>query len=256
LGYVNGNGASAQFNWPYGVACDAQGNVYVAELSTCVIRKITPGGDVSTFAGTGTQGYTNGPGTVAQFNAPSGVACDAQGNVYVADQGQHLIRKITPSGVVSTLAGSTTGGADDGTGTAAKFYAPYAVACDAQGNVYVSDRLNYRIRKITQAGVVTTLAGSSRGYADGAGSMAKFEDLRSIACDAQGNLFVADDGNHKIRKITPAGVVTTYAGSVNGYANGDGTVAQFNSPYAVAVDHNTVYVADYLNSRIRKIVLQ
>jgi hypothetical protein len=254
-GFVNGSAALAQFDWPYGVACDAQSNVYVAELNGNRIRKITPSGDVSTFAGTGTNGSVDGPGTVAQFSAPTGVACDANGNVYVADQGQNRIRKITPSGFVSTLAGSTLG-SNDGTGTAAKFWAPTGIACDAQGNVYVADKSNYRIRKITQAGVVTTLAGSSAGFADGNGTAAQFNGPSGVACDAQGNVYVADNENHKIRKITPTGVVTTYAGSVSGFANGDGTAAQFNAPYGIAVDHGNVFVADYLNSRIRKIILQ
>ena len=255
-GYIDGPAGTAQFHAPTGVTCDPQGNVYVVDMYNHCVRKITPDGTVSTFAGTGAQGFSNGTGTLAQFNTPSGIAMDHNGNIYVADQGQSKIRKITPSAVVSTLAGSTVGFAD-GTGSEAKFWGEYSVACDRQDNVYVADNHNSRIRKITPAGVVTTLAGSTAGSADGNASTAQFTSPMGIACDAQGNLYVADRDNNNIRKITPSGTVSTLAGSVNGYAEGSGTTAQFNQPIGVACDaQGNIYVADYLNSRIRKIVLQ
>jgi sugar lactone lactonase YvrE len=252
FGSTDGVATAAQFYYPYGVAVDAAGSVYVADTSNHRIRKITPAGAVSTLAGS-TQGFASGVGAAAQFNSPYGVAVDAAGNVYVADNSNHRIRKISPTGVVSTLAGSTSGYAD-GTGTVAQFNFPSGVAVDAAGNVYVADTSNHRIRKITSAGAVTTLAGSTSGYADGTGTVAQFNTPRGVAVDAAGNVYVADTVNHRIRKITPAGAVTTLAGSTSGYADGTGTVAQFNSPYGVAVDAaGNVYVADTSNRRIRKI---
>jgi len=149
-GFADGTGTTAKFSWPYGVAVDSAGNVYVADRSNERIRKITPSGVVSTLAGSGNWGFADGTGTAARFNYPTGVAVDSAGNVYVADEWNHRIRKITPSGVVSTLAGSGTWGSADGTGTAAKFRSPRGVAVDSAGNVYVADSDNHRIRKITQ----------------------------------------------------------------------------------------------------------
>jgi len=253
LGTADGTGTAAQFNNPAGVAVDVSGNVYVADRNSHLIRKTSPVGVVTTFAGS-SQGYVDGTGTAAQFNYPQSVAVDASGNVYVADIFNHKIRKISPAGVVSTLAGST-GGYADGTGTAAKFYYPQGVAVDVSGNVYVADYYNHKIRKISPAGVVSTLAGSSIGYTDGTGTVAQFKYPTGVAVDnASGNVYVADTSNQKIRKITPAGVVSTLAGSTSGYADGTGTAALFNSPYSVAVDMSgNVYVADTYNQKIRKI---
>jgi len=251
-GYADGTGTAAKFNNPRGVAVDASGNVYVADEDNNKIRKITPAGDVSTLAG-GDEGYADGIGTAAQFKWPKGVAVDVSGNVYVADEGNHKIRKITPAGDVSTLAGSTSGYAD-GAGTAAQFKYPNGVALDALGNVYVADYDNNKIRKITPAGDVSTLAGSTSGSADGAGTAAQFNAPTGVAVDALGNVYVADKNNHKIRKITPAGDVSTMAGSTSGSADGTGTAAQFNAPTGVALDASgNVYVADYDNNKIRKI---
>ncbi len=252
-GYADGTGAAAQFNSPWGLSVDSQGNVFVADTSNHRIRKITPAGDVSTLAG-GSQGYADGAGAAASFSTPTGVGVDAQGNVYVADNWNDKIRKVTPAGDVSTLAGSTSGYAD-GTGTAAKFTLPQGVSVDAAGNVYVADSWNNRIRKITPAGEVTTVAGSSSGFADGTGAAARFWSPQSVSVDAQGNIFVADYGNQKIRVITPGGEVTTLAGSNSGFADGAATSAQFTYPTGVAVDaQGNVYVADTQNHKIRKIV--
>ena len=252
-GFTDGTGTSAKFYNPTRVAVDGAGNVYVADLSNHRIRKITTSGVVSTLAGSGTSGYTDGTGTSAQFNSPTGVAVDGAGNVYVADQGNHRIRKITTSGVVSTLAGSTYG-YTDGTGTSAKFYNPFGVAVDGAGNVYVADQGNHRIRKITESGVVSTLAGSTYGYTDGTGTSAKFAYPFGVAVDGAGNVYVADYNNQRIRKITASGVVSTLAGSTYGYRDGTGTSAQFAYPFGVAVDGaGNVYVADESNHRIRKI---
>ncbi|GGF24325.1 T9SS type A sorting domain-containing protein [Flavobacterium limi] len=255
-GSIDAAGTAASFYYPTGVALDASDNVYVADQSNHTIRKITPAGAVSTFAGSGNTGNTNATGTAASFNRPAGIAVDASGNVYVADQGNHKIRKITSAGVVSTFAGSGSQGSIDATGTAASFYHPTGVALDASGNLYVADQFNHRIRKITPAGVVSTLAGSGTdGNTDATGTAASFSYPIGVAVDASGNVYVGDQNNNKVRKITPAGVVSTLAGSgVAGNIDAVGLAASFNYPSGVAVDASgNVYVADYSNNKIRKI---
>jgi sugar lactone lactonase YvrE len=267
-GYLDSTAGQAQFNEPAGVVMDTQGNFFVTDQNNSRIQKITPGGLVSTLAGNGTGGtggFADGNRMAAQFFFPLGIACDTLGNIYVADEDNDRIRKVTPSGMVSTLAGSTNstgfGGYADGNGTAALFLAPCGVALDAQGNIYVADYINNRIRKITPSNDVSTLAGSgASAYADGNGLAAAFNGPRGIATDAQGNMYVADQANQRIRKITSSGVVSTLAGSgtgYGGYADGNATTAQFNFPTGVAVDmKGNVYVADYVNNRIRKITVQ
>ena len=252
-GYLNGTGTGAQFSNPYGVAVDASGNVYVADYNNNRIRKVTRLGVVTTLAGS-TQGNLDGTGALAQFNNPAGVAVDASGNVYVADMLNSRIRKVTSDGVVTTLAGSTDGFAN-GTGTGAKFYYPTGVAVDASGNVYVADIGNARIRKVTALGVVTTFAGSSYGYLDGTGTGAKFAGPSGVAVDASGNVYVGDQYNRRVRKVTAEGVVTTLAGSgAYGSANGTGVEASFNGLFGVAVDASgNVYVADAGNALIRQV---
>jgi len=199
-GHHDATGTEAQFNQPIDVAVDSSGNVYVADTSN--IRKITPEGVVSTFAGDGRSGYKDATGTSAQFSIPTGVAVDSSGNVYVGDSYNQRIRKITPAGVVTTLAGSGTDGHHDAAGTEAQFNYPEGVAVDSSGNVYVADTGNHRIRKITSAGKVTTLAGSgTAGFADGAAATAQFNEPTGVAVDSSGNLYVADFWNNRIRKI-------------------------------------------------------
>jgi sugar lactone lactonase YvrE len=199
--WADGLGGAARFNGPIGVAVDVAGNVYVADADNNRIRKITPGGTVSTLAGQASIGWVDDTGVLAKFTGPTGVAVDAAGTVYVADAGNERIRKITPGGAVTTLAGDGTNGYVDGTGATAQFSQPYGVAVDAAGNVYVADRDNFVIRKITPAGVVTTLVGTNDGYLDGVGIAARFTSPNGVAVDAAGNLYVADTTNNRIRKI-------------------------------------------------------
>ena len=212
-------------------------------------------GIVTTLAGSGVQGFANGTGTDAQFQWSYGLAVDSSKNVYVADGSNYRIRKITSSGVVSTFAGSGTEGTANGTGTGAQFSYTEGVAVDTSGTVYVADSSNNLIRKITSAGVVTTLAGSTQGSADGTGAGAQFYEPSDIVVDASGNLYVTDAENHRIRKVTQAGVVTTFAGSgAIGSADGTGTSAQFVYPESIAIDSTgNLFVADMFGNTIRKI---
>ena len=217
-------------------------------------------GVVMTLAGTaGSNGSTDATGSAARFYVPYGIAVDSPGNVYVADFYNNTIRKITAAGVVTTLAGTAgSNGSTDATGSAARFYVPRGVAVDSSGNVYVADTNNSTIRKITAAGVVTTLAGlaGSNGSTDATGSAARFYNPFGVAVDSSGNVYVADFSNFTIRKITAVGVVTTLAGSAGttGSADGTGSAAGFNIPLGVALDSSgNVYVGDSGNFTIRKI---
>jgi len=178
--------------------------VLISLLASCKISE-SMAWVISTFAGTGSAGHAEGIGSTALFNSPYGVAVDSRGNVYVADNGNHRIRKITPAGVVSTFAGTGSAGHADGTGTEAQFNLPFGVAVDSSDNVFVADIDNNRIRKITPTGVVSTLAGTGTpGHADGASNTAQFYSPTGVAMDSSGNVYVADFRNHRIRKITPA----------------------------------------------------
>ena len=259
-GNANGTGTAASFFLPTGIAVDNSGNVYVADSYNNLIRKITAAGVVTTLAGNDSLGAVNGADTTASFDNPTGVAVDAFGNVYVADWGNSLIRKITAAGIVTTLAGSGSAGYANGSDTLASFNKPKGIAVDVQGNLYVSDWGNSLIRKVTSAGVVSTLAGSycnpqCGGFANGTGSAAVFNSPVGMTVDASGNVYVADKLNNLIRKITPAGVVTTFAGSgEQGAENGTAAAASFNFPSGVAIDpFGNVYVADTYNNQIRKI---
>jgi sugar lactone lactonase YvrE len=256
---VNGTGIAAGFYTPYGITSDAAGNLFVGEYSNQAIRKITPAAVVTTLAGNGTAGNQNGTGTAATFNQPVGLGVDASGNVFIADYINHLIRKITPAGVVTTFAGSGSAALTDGTGTAAAFNGPIALAFDAGGNLIVADYLNHAVRKITPAGVVSTIAGNgTAGYVDATGAAARFNRPAGLAVDATNNIFICDAQNNRIRKITSAGVVSTLAGSGNAaYADGTGTAAEFNYPIGLCADfaNSTLYIADIFNNRIRKLII-
>jgi sugar lactone lactonase YvrE len=260
-GLTNGTGSEAAFNVPTGLAVDAAGNLYVVDQMNCAIRKVTPAGVVTTFAGLGDGdcGGDDGTGTDASFFWPGAIAVDSGGTFYVAETGNNSIRKITSAGVVTTFAGLPgTGGSTDGTGTAARFAGPRGIAVDAAGNVYVGDAFNHTIRKITPAGVVTTLAGSpgAAGAVDATGSDARFRQPSGVAVDGAGNVYVTDTNNNTIRRVTPAGVVTTIAGlaQTGGSTDGTGSAARFNTPRGIVIDNTgMLFVADTNNSKIRQL---
>lgn len=256
VGSADGNGIAASFNLPTVVTIDSFGNIFVVDRSNHKIRKITPNGEVTTFAGSGFSGSADGVGTAASFRFPDGAVFDSQNNLFISDQSNHKIRKITPDGTVTTFAGSGTIGSADGIGTAAGFYYPAGMAVDAADNLYVADYGNNKIRKITPIGTVSTFAGTGvAGSADGNVSVAQFNGATGVCVDPFGNFFVADYYNNKIRKIDTSGEVSTFAGNGSiGSADGIGNAASFHYPAIVAVDAaNNLLVTDEENNKIRKI---
>ncbi len=211
---------------------------------------------VSTLAGDGSGAFRNGAGSQAQFYNPGGIVVGPSGIVYVGDANTHRVRAITSAGFVSTFAGSGFANSGDGTGTSASFNGPRGMAFDSAGNLFVADLSNHRIRRITTAGVVTTFAGSSAGFADGTGTAAQFNQPTDIAIDGSNNLYITDSFNNRIRKITPSGTVSTIAGnsSIFGAIDGEGTAARFNAPRGIAIDSNgNLYIGDSSHNRIRKV---
>ncbi|MEO0037041.1 MAG: Virginiamycin lyase [Bacteroidota bacterium] len=254
--FLDGPGLQAYFKGITGVCTDPQGTIYVADSGNNRIRKVEATGNhmVSTIAGSGVEGFADGVGTNAMFGAPNAICIDNQGNLYVTDFWNYKIRKITPAGVVTTVAGTTPGFADGSVATA-KFGYLEGICIDSDGNLFVADGSNNRIRKISPAGIVSTVAGSTGGYQDGVGTSAQFDYPAGICIDSSNNLFVAEFfGGGKIRKIDTLGMVTTIAGSTWGYADGQGTAAQFSYPRSICVDNlGNLFVADTDNNRIRKI---
>lgn len=259
-GGIDGIGLSARFDSPFGLTMDGTGNLFACDQGNSTIRLVTPEGVVSTFAGTaGANGSTNGTGSVARFFGPFGIARRIGGDFFVADTFNYTIRRITPSAAVTTFAGTAGSlGTTDGTGAAARFSEPAGIAVLNDGTVFVSDKFSATIRKITSAGVVSTFAGAPNqfGTTNGVGNAARFGSPRDIVVDSSGNLFVADQPNHTIWRITPDGTVSTFAGSagVAGSTDGTGTAARFRDPIGLAIDsEDNLYVADYGNRSVRKI---
>ena len=251
-GYADGIGTAAQFNSPRHICIDTNGNLFVTDWSNHKIRKITPAGVVTTFAGS-TIGFQNGIGTNAKFNYPVGICIDSDNNLYVADSDNQRIRKITPSGLVTTIAGGTYGIAD-GVGSAAQFKWPEILCLDTQNNLIVGDAASGRIRKITPDGTVTTIAGTNYGNLDGPAAQAKFGSISGMCVDSDNNIYVSTSYDN-IRKLDTLGNVTTLAGSttgVSGIVDGVGTQALFTSPAGICIFNGTMYMVEDIG-RIRKI---
>jgi sugar lactone lactonase YvrE len=257
-GLEDGAGHSARFNWPTGVVSDLNGNRFVADYGNHVIRKIDRFGIVTTFAGRGSAGFADGIGRMAKFNGPNAIAIDRSGTLFVADADNFRIRKITPAGTVTTLAGSGHKGNNEGPALQAEFIYPTGLAIDRSGALFVADRGAHRIKRIRTDGIVMIVAGTGEpGTKGGTAVLATFHDPISVAVDEVDNVYVADSGSHTIRRIDAAGVVTTVAGSgLPGYRDGLREQAQFSRPTGVALDQEgNLVVSDSKNHRIRKIKL-
>lgn len=266
-GFVNGYGSAVRFNVPAGVAVDTMGNIYVADAQNNAIRKIAQSGIVSTLAGDTVAGFLDGAASVALFNMPYGVCADDSGNVYVADTYNNRIRKISAkTGMVTTVAGNDSAGYRNGAGSTALFNLPLGVAIDSAYNLYVTDYGNNVIRKISAAGIVTTLAGNDTiGYRNGLDSTAEFYGVAGIALDKKANVYVTEYKNNSVREIS-GGIVTTIAGydtlgadtfnasTAPGYVNGYHDTTRFDSPIGIAVDDTgNVFISDEYNNVIREV---
>ncbi|MEP6962980.1 MAG: IPT/TIG domain-containing protein [Acidobacteriota bacterium] len=262
-----GDGAAAkdaQLNFPMAIARSSSGTLYIADTFNQRVRTIQSDGIIRTIAGTGTRGVS-ADGTAASgalLNSPYGVAVDAAGNVYIADSINHQIRKIASNGNISRIAGTGVqgSGGDGGNAVDALLALPGSLALDPAGNIYVADTFNHKIRKITTDGKISTYAGTGEPNFNGDGGPATSAALfypQSIALDSAGNLYIADTYNHRIRKVSSAGIMSTYAGSLGaGFRgdNGPATSASLNYPRGVAVDASgNVFIADSMNSRIRMV---
>ena len=255
FGQADGPIASATFANLGRITIDSSSNIYV--IDGYKVRKISAAGVVSTLAGS-SEGYVNATGTSARFSTMNGIGVDSTGNVFISDRDNHAIRKITPTGVVTTLAGSPVAydpGYVNGTGTAARFDSPYGMALDASNNIFVADSNNGAIRKITPSGVVTVFSGTGPPGGAGVGPAGSYQYPFDVDFDPSGNLFIADSYNNRVDKLTPAAVMTVYAGAYNRYGliDGTSTYASFQSPCGVSVDSNSsVLVADGTTSRIHR----
>ena len=259
-----GKATLARLAHPYGVAVDGKGNVFIADTSNARLRKVSPGGRITTIAGNGAVCCSTGDGgaaTAAVLSFPNAVAVDGKGNVYIADNLDHRVRKVTSGGRITTLAGTGTSGdsGDGGKATSARLNYPFGVAVDRKGRVYISDSLSSRVRMVSPAGKITTIAGTGKAGFSGDGGQATSAQLASpqgLAVDRQGNLFIGDEANQRIRKVN-RGIITTVAGmGPHGYY-GDGsaaTSALLFSPWGVAVDGTgNLFIADTNNHRVRRV---
>jgi trimeric autotransporter adhesin len=257
-----GPAASAQLNTPQGVAVDGAGNLYIADANNNRVRKVSPVGIISTVAGDGTLGYSGdgGPATSAQLSGPAGVATDGAGNLYIADQFNNRIREVSPSGIITTVAGSGAKGfsGDGGPATSAALNFPAGVTADGAGNLYIGDTYNQRVRRVSPAGIITSVAGTGAVGYSGDGGLATSARLNlpeGVAVDSAGNLYIADSANSRVRKVNPAGIITAVAGNGTYGYSGDGglaTTAGLYLPFDVAVDSaGNLYIADLKNYRVR-----
>jgi ribosomal protein S11 len=265
-GYSGDGGAAtaAAMGLPYGVAVDTAGNVYSAEYNNYIIRKVSVSGIITTYAGTGSTGYSGdgGPATAARMASPSCVAADRAGNVYFGELNGDRIRKVNPSGIISTYAGTGSPGfsGDSSAATSAQLDAPNGIAVDSSGNLYIADIHNARIRMVTPAGIIYTIAGTGTVGYSGDGGPATAAQLRQptgVAADNRGNIFVSDGSDYRIRKINSSGIISTVAGTGSSGFSGDGgpaTAATLFYPYSLSTDTSgNIYIADQGNNRIRKI---
>ena len=257
-----GTAINEKINKPAGVSVDASGNIYIADTGNHRIRKVDAGGIITTVAGTGSGGYS-GEGTAIneKINKPGGVSVDESGNIYIADTENHRIRKVDAGGIITTVAGngSTTYCCDGGPATSASINEPAGVSVDADGNIYIADTENHRIRKVDADGIISTVAGTgSAGYSgEGTAINKKIKEPKGVSVDADGNIYIADTENHRIRKVDADGIITTVAGTGSrGYSGDDGqaTEGKINKPAGVSVDESgNIYIADTENHRIRKV---
>jgi|SRR5450432_2513052 len=258
-GNVNGTGTVASFSSPSAVAISSSSLLYVGDFGNNLVRKIDVNtASVNTTAGNGAEGFTNGPEGMAQFNGAANIVFDSQGNLYVADEENNVIREISTTGTVTTLAGSGASGYKDGAAGTAMFNHPDGMVVDAGGNLYVVDGANNVIRKIVlSTGLVSTYAGTgAAGFANGPVATATFHNPYGLGIDGSGNMYVADINNNSIRKITvSSGMVSTYCGTgAIGFANGAAAAATFHYPIACAFDlSGNMYVSDLFNNVMRKV---
>ncbi|WP_088312655.1 NHL repeat-containing protein [Kineosporia sp. R_H_3] len=266
-GYAGDGGiaTSAKFLQPSQIAVDAGGNLYVADISNNRVRKITAAGVISTIAGTGAAGYSGdgGAATSAQLDAPRGVALDAAGALYITDGGNHRIRKVSPAGTITTVAGNGTAGfsGDGGPASAAMVNLPRGIASDTSHDVvYFVDSLNFRVRKIDASGSISTVAGvGTSGFSGDGGpaTAAQISESYDLTLGGSGCLYLPDTGNHRLRTFCPGGTISTVAGSGLAGSTGDGgpaISARLNGPSGAAVDSaGVIYLADRYNNRLRKI---
>ena len=253
-GWADGTAEQARFFKPLGIALGADGSLYVADSGNHRIRRVAPDGRTTTVAGTGQRGHRDGAAANAQFSEPSGVAVAADGSVYVADFGSHVLRRIAPDGQVSTVAGSAgQGGFVDGALGVNRLRSPVDLALDAGGNLVVLDRSNHAVRVLAANGQLRTLAGSgAAGFADGQGTAARFQFPSGLAVDAAGTVYVADTDNQRLRRIDASGLVSSLAGGSFGRADGVGTAARFSNPKDVAVGADgRLWLADRGNRSLR-----